>query len=1352
MPVRTIDLSIRRGRTLAVATAAGLAFALAAAVAAVGAPGTVLSHQEISATEFTVPPDLSEGGFGTAVATLGDLDGDGVTDLAVGRPDAGADAGEVWVLFMNTDGTVKRSRRIDELDDLLDPGDLGGAAVAGVGDFDGDGVVDLALGVPGASDSGVVWILFLDSDGTVKDGFPIFDVPGADLTPGAGLGSSIAFLGEDDFARFLAVGAPGHLDDQGAVLLLFLAPDGDLLGVEKIDRDAVSLEDGDRFGASMASLGDVDGEGIADLAVGAPGDQTVGEDEGAVWILLFGDDFEDITSQKIADIPVLPGGDSALFGFGSAVAGLGDLDGDEVPDLAVGVGADDDGQGATWVFFLNGDGTVDSADKITAGLGGFTGTLSEDDLFGGSLASAGDLDGDGIPDLVVGAPGDDPGALWVLFLDDRGRVNSQYKISEGEAELGVSGDLTDGGFGAAVADLGDLDGDGVTDLAVGLPAAQADAGEVRVLFMNADGTVKKSRRIDLLDDVLRPGDLGGAAVAGPGDLDGDGVVDLALGAPGANEVWILFMNSDGTVDDADLIDDFTRGLSLDDGDGFGSSIALLGVDGGGRLLAVGAPGDDTGGPDRGAVWLLAVAPDGDLDDVEKLVDSSAPFVTLQDGDRLGASLASLGDMNGNGLPELAMGAPGDDLGGADTVAVWVLFFDVPGLPLSQKISGTEGGFTGTLEDSFPFGFGSALAGLGDLDGDGVADLAAGVGSDDDGGEDRGGAWILFLNADGTVKSHQKISDTLGGFTGTLGDDDLFGASLASVGDLNGDGVPDLVAGAPGGDPADDPSALWVLFLDDGVAPPATAPSAADDAHSTVQGEPLTVTAAQGVLANDSDPNGDPLTAVNFSTPTGGVLSAASDGSFTYTPAASFSGTDSFSYQASDGTELSDPATVTIAVIACQVDVTRTRLAAPASGGEVAVGVDANGASCPWQLTTNVDWIVPQGDTSGTGTAGIRLQVLPNPGEVERVGRVLVGDGQVLVTQAASTCTFSSTVSMQSFTAEGGSGSFRVQTQPGCAWEATTGADWVQIAGGARTGSGVVRYTVAANEASRRRATLRFADQAHRIGQLPESAADRPAPPTDLRLKLRPNGKVRVRWRDRATNETGYLLARDGMRYTLAADRKAFTDVGPITDPTTCYVLQAFNDAGRSGPVKACLPGTQTRIGPSYLTAVAPRHTERDAGALPTLPVVRIYEAYEPWGEPGLEQALEAAGWVRGESLFVHPVQDLLTGIPAGTEVVMLPSASHGDRFGQVTTVDAAGAELRAFVADGGTLVLHRWSKRDASYTIPVPTRGARQRAGYDLFRHGKGAVYATSDMVDAPRADAPPGPLDRLLDRLVPRR
>ena len=140
----------------------------------------------------------------------------------------------------------------------------------------------------------------------------------------------------------------------------------------------------------------------------------------------------------------------------------------------------------------------------------------------------------------------------------------------------------------------------------------------------------------------------------------------------------------------------------------------------------------------------------------------------------------------------------------------MLFMNTNGTVKShQKISDTEGGFTGTLDNSDELGV--SVAGLGDMDGDGVPDLAVGALGDDDGGENRGAVWVLYMNANGTVKSHQKISDTEGGFTGTLDDGDCFGEAVASLGDLDGDGGVEMVVhyNDEGGSGR---GAVWVLDL------------------------------------------------------------------------------------------------------------------------------------------------------------------------------------------------------------------------------------------------------------------------------------------------------------------------------------------------------------------------------------------------------------------------------------------------------------------------------------------------------------------------------------------------------------
>ena len=203
------------------------------------AAGTVVSDSKISQLAGGFGGTLAdEGNFGGDVANLGDLDGDGVNDVAVGAsfidPTKPA-TGEVWILFMNADGTVKSERRIREgesgfVGPLVLSGGFG-AAVAAVGDVDGDGVVDLAVGAPGeesgVAGAGKVFILALDTDGTVQ--------------------------AETSFS----------------------APE-------------VPVATGDLFGNALASLGDLDGDGTLELAVGALSTDGGGEERGAVYIVSIG--------------------------------------------------------------------------------------------------------------------------------------------------------------------------------------------------------------------------------------------------------------------------------------------------------------------------------------------------------------------------------------------------------------------------------------------------------------------------------------------------------------------------------------------------------------------------------------------------------------------------------------------------------------------------------------------------------------------------------------------------------------------------------------------------------------------------------------------------------------------------------------------------------------------------------------------------------------------------------------------------------------------------------------------------------------------------------------------------------
>ncbi|MEZ5227840.1 MAG: FG-GAP-like repeat-containing protein [Acidimicrobiales bacterium] len=504
--------------------------------------------------------------------------------------------------------------------------------------------------------------------------------------------------------------------------------------------------------------------------------------------------------------------------------------------------SDGDGLGDCWEAQFgdtDGDTTPNELDADDDGDGIPTASENADPNSDGDPRDALDSDRDGQPDYL-----DLPASPASLAL------SNQQKVSEIQGGLGAVLDPGDR-FGRGLAAIGDLDGDGVVDLLAGVETDDdggTDRGAAYVLFMNGDGTVRAQQKISStaggFGSGLDNGDLFGVNVGSLGDVDGDGVPDVAVGAiwdddGGADRgaVYVLFLNRDGTVKRKQKISDTQGGLNenLADADRFGLGVSGLGdVDGDGIPdMAVGLFTDDDGAVDAGAVLVLFLDVDGTVRSEQKISDTQGLLSSnLTAGDEFGFSVGGPGDIVCDGTADLVVGAVWDDDGGSDRGAVYVLFLNGDGTVKSeQKISDTQGGLTGTLDDSDWFGYG--VAGLGDVDGDSVPDIAVGAGRDDDGGTDRGAIYLLLLNSSGTVKAEQKLSSTAGGFTGPLDDGDEFGAAMSGLGDLDEDGTIGIAVSAVADDDGGlDQGSFYILDLTSAPMGTATVNSTGDAADAT----------------------------------------------------------------------------------------------------------------------------------------------------------------------------------------------------------------------------------------------------------------------------------------------------------------------------------------------------------------------------------------------------------------------------------------------------------------------------------------------------------------------------------------
>ncbi|HXG20398.1 MAG TPA: integrin alpha [Methylomirabilota bacterium] len=403
------------------------------------------------------PMRMSFGGFASALATVGDIDGDGVTDYLIGAYDYQVRYDPPVNLSEHQGRAFVFSGQSGKLLFTLNtpvpmPYAAFGFAVSGAGDVNNDGTPDLLIGAFGYGGTG-------------------------DLGYG-GSGRAFVFSGKD-----------------GKVLHTLQAPQPQI---------------GAGFGWSVSSLGDQTGDGVPDLLIGAFGQ----DGEGKAFV------FDGFTGKLVRTVssPESPSG--AAFGW--SVANAGDLNKDGVSDMLIGAPYSTVGvttvQGRVYAFSGKDGKVLFTLDDPQPAAG---------EVFGWRVTSAGDLNKDGIPDILVGAPYKDVGS------NPAQGVALVFNGADGKFLFALNSPAPKpySCFGYTIAQGPDVDQNGAPEILVGAPFQTVDvdhvAGEV-FLFNGSDG-----RHLTTFDDPYpHQGASFGYSIASPGDVNGDKIPDFVFGASG----------------------------------------------------------------------------------------------------------------------------------------------------------------------------------------------------------------------------------------------------------------------------------------------------------------------------------------------------------------------------------------------------------------------------------------------------------------------------------------------------------------------------------------------------------------------------------------------------------------------------------------------------------------------------------------------------------------------------------------------------------------------------------------------------------------------------------------------------
>ncbi len=756
---------------------------------------------------------------GASVRGAGDVNGDGYNDLIIGAPNGDSigvgrsNAGESYLLFGGN--SLPSTMDLSTVAASSSPAigvtiwgatsdDKSGTSIDSAGDVNGDGFDDLIIGAPSADAAG---------PGRAGAGESYIVYGGNGFTSSVtNLGSSASesLSGTPGIDVIVGGGGDDGLAGNGGADVLIGGQGNDFLVVSSMNfrrlvggtgNDTLTL-DGGGHTLNLTTLANNRIQGIEEIDLTGTGDNTL------------------ILSQR--DVLNASDESNTLIVRGNA--------GDLVSTLGWTAAGTEEIPASSSNFYnvytqgnaiLKVRGTITfkaglDLGALTASEGSTIVGTAADDLSGFSVSNAGDVNGDGYEDIILGAHQADPsslsnaGASYIIF----GSATPSATISLASANITILGAAAGNLTGQSVSAAGDVNGDGFADFIVGAPATSTSAGKSYVFF----GSGSPAATINLASvsasitiSGAAASESSGISVSSAGDVDGDGYDDLLVGADNATTAngsssgrTTLIWGSASPASTIDLGAIGSNGFSILGGsanDNSGRSVSAAGdlnKDGYDDIVIGSENADDGANTDAGKTYVIfgsAARPSGPINLATLALPTGIIFTGEAGADLSGTSVSNAGDIDGDGYEDLIIGARGSDPSGRTDAGKSYVVFGGPSLASINLSALGTGGFS-IVGVTAGNATGVSVSAAGDVNGDGYDDLIIGADLANPGGRtDAGETYLLFGSSTRPIAPIDLtvVSNGLAIVGGAI--DDRAGHSVSQAGDVNGDGYDDLLIGA-----------------------------------------------------------------------------------------------------------------------------------------------------------------------------------------------------------------------------------------------------------------------------------------------------------------------------------------------------------------------------------------------------------------------------------------------------------------------------------------------------------------------------------------------------------------------------